>query len=187
MGQYYRPVLRYAESRRSTIYNRKVDGQYTMAKLMEHSWWHNEFVSTLCKKLYKNPMRVVWVGDYSDDADETNGLTKEDLKELRKIAWYRKGREVEKDELLLDGKFLVNHTKGCYIDCSEYRNACERDGWCIHPLPLLTAVGNGLGGGDYMRGTNVEDVGRWANDIISVEDVEPGEDYSKEQFEFIEE
>ena len=34
-------------------------------------------------------------------------------------------------------------------------------GWQIHPLPLLTAEGNGRGGGDY-HGTNMEMVGAWA-------------------------
>jgi hypothetical protein len=35
-------------------------------------------------------------------------------------------------------------------------------------LPLLTAEGNGRGGGDY-RGENENLIGSWARDIISVE------------------
>ena len=40
------------------------------------------------------------------------------------------------------------------------------DGWMIHPLSLLTASGNGRGGGDY-RGHNKHLVGLWAGDVIS--------------------
>jgi hypothetical protein len=50
------------------------------------------------------------------------------------------------------------------------------DGWCIHPLPLLTCIGNGYGGGDYMRPTPSSDydmVGAWAWDEISIEDDSP--------------
>ena len=38
----------------------------------------------------------------------------------------------------------------------------------INPLPLLTALGNGRGGGDY-SGTDEDKVGIWARDVLSVE------------------
>ena len=47
----------------------------------------------------------------------------------------------------------------------------------IHPLPLLTAEGNGRGGGDYY-GSDMELVGTWARDVISVERQVP-EGYSE--------
>jgi hypothetical protein len=56
-------------------------------------------------------------------------------------------------------KYIVNHTKKQYIS-KENRE--------IHPLPLLTAEGNGMGGGDY-RGSNEMEVGSWARDCISLE------------------
>jgi hypothetical protein len=37
----------------------------------------------------------------------------------------------------------------------------------IHPLPLLTADGNGRGGGDY-NGEGIDHVGTWARDRISL-------------------
>jgi hypothetical protein len=40
-----------------------------------------------------------------------------------------------------------------------------------HPLPLLTAEGNGRGGGDY-RGESPL-IGSWARDVISVETEAP--------------
>lgn len=55
-------------------------------------------------------------------------------------------------------------------------------GWRIHPLPLLTAIGNGLGGGDYY-GINTDDVGTWAWNEISVED-EPPVEYTEVKYTF---
>ena len=166
MGQYYRPILTNANGY-ERVYNRNVDGAYTAAKLMEHSWWYNEFVSTICNKLFKNPMKVVWVGDYADGADVTNGIETDELTRLCEKAWKGKGNGVTKNELFLDDLFLVNHTKHIYVDCNEYNKECNKKGWCIHPLPLLTAIGNGLGGGDY-RGCEAWQVGSWANDVISI-------------------
>lgn len=174
MGQYYRPILTNNANGNERVYNRHVDGEYTGAKLMEHSWWENEFVGTICSKLFKKPMKVAWVGDYADDAETTNGIEKTDLIRLCKKAWDKgKGYGVKKKVLLLDGLFLVNHTKKIYVDCSEYKEkSIMKDGWCIHPLPLLTALGNGLGGGDYnypSADSDAQAVGSWANDTISIE------------------
>lgn len=182
MGQYYRTILTDANNK-STVYNRDVDGEYTLAKLMEHSWWYNPFVSTICSKVFENPMRVVWVGDYADDADSVNELSETDIKKLHKTAWKGKGVGVQKNELYLDELYLVNHSKQIYINCNEYKDKCNNDGWIIHPLPLLTALGNGLGGGDY-RGDG-SDVGSWANDIISIEKNIPF-GYTEEEYLFVE-
>ena len=78
MGQYYRPIL-IDDKRNVKVYNRQIEGSYTLAKLMEHSWWGNEFVGTICKKIFGNPHRIVWVGDYADDADPINGIEQNDL------------------------------------------------------------------------------------------------------------
>lgn len=183
MGQYYKPILTNANGY-ERVYSRDVEGEYTMAKLMEHSWWGNEFVISICRKLFRNPMKVVWVGDYADSAETTNGIEKNELKRLCKKAWGCKGSDIKFDPLRLDGLCLVNHTKKIYIDCDDYYNECADDGWCIHPLPLLTAIGNGLGGGDY-RGDN-PDVGIWANDVISIERVAP-EGFKEAEYIFKEE
>ena len=53
---------------------------------------------------------------------------------------------------------------------------------CYHPLALLTATGNGRGGGDYY-GKNKESIGVWKFDEISVSDIEPT-DFQKKQFVF---
>lgn len=65
-------------------------------------------------------------------------------------------------------KYLINYDKGEFVDKSKVPG---RDGWHIHPLPLLTCEGNGRGGGDYHRGDTVLGkflVGRWSRDKIGV-------------------
>lgn len=156
MGQYYKVKVN------DTVYNRTINGQYTMAKLMEHSWWRNPFVNTICHEIFQTPKKVAWVGDYSDDIN----------KELYESVY---GDDVLQHDILeaqvsLNDKYLVNHTKKCYIDCNEYFDKSDMNGhgMCIHPLPILTSIGNGAGGGDYF-GTCQDAVGSWCNDEISVE------------------
>jgi hypothetical protein len=57
-------------------------------------------------------------------------------------------------------RYLVNHDTRQYVDKDKAGD--------VHPLPLLTAEGNGRGGGDY-RGGNEDLVGIWARDILSAE------------------
>ena len=65
--------------------------------------------------------------------------------------------------------FLVNHTTKEYVNKSKCINI---EGWVVHPLPLLTASGNGRGGGDY-RDSDDMMVGAWAGHNISVEKEKP--------------
>lgn len=189
MGQYYRTLFK-ENSKKLTVFNRKliIDGQekYMSAKLMEHSWWLNPFVNAICEKIYNNPKhsQIIWMGDYANQfADDLtkphNGLNKSKIKEYHERCWGEPDTSIAipTSEFTLKDKFLVNHTKKEYVTCSSYYNECvTRDGWCIHPLPLLTCIGNGYGGGDYMRPTPSSDydmVGAWAWDEISIEDDSP--------------
>jgi len=65
-------------------------------------------------------------------------------------------------------RFIVNHSKKLFVDKWKVPNV---NNLFIHPLPLLTAEGNGLGGGDYQGNSKL--VGSWARDIISVEYTAP--------------
>lgn len=87
MGQYYYAVIEINEQK--VVYDRKVDGEYTPAKLTEHSWWRNPFVCSLTKLLYENltPCRVAWVGDYAYSADALNIPDGIDVAKLHEIAW----------------------------------------------------------------------------------------------------
>ena len=155
MGQYYYAVIEINEQK--VVYDRKVDGEYTPAKLTEHSWWRNPFVCSLTKLLYENltPCRVAWVGDYAYSADDLNIPDGIDVAKLHEIAWGEnsKTQEIHKDELYLDGKYLVNHTKKIYLNCDDY------------------------------YGINTDDVGTWAWNEISVED-EPPVGYTEVKYTF---
>ena len=50
----------------------------------------------------------------------------------------------------------------------QYIQENNYDGWIIHPLPLLTCIGNGGSGGDYFSDIGQDDVGTWAFDEIYV-------------------
>lgn len=196
MGQYYRAIVK-KQNGRMTVYNRYViiDGnrEYTPAKLMEHSWWLNDFVNAVCLDVYesKEKRRIAWIGDYADDYLEWNeGKTFNGLNRRQIVRLFHQCRDcdgvaVKPTDFNLDGKFLVNHTKKEYVDCSKFfTNSVmhtKNGDWCIHPLPLLTCIGNGLGGGDYTDATDnsTEDyVGYWAWNEISIEDTAPA-DYAE--------
>jgi hypothetical protein len=153
MGQYYRAII-LAENEvfirawlDAFMYNQNG------SKIVEHSYVGNSFMLAVEHFLsregpfYKS--RLVWAGDYANDEPEGRNL-------------YSMAED--KDPLYRDGAvvshpYIVNHIKKEYV-------IKPRKG-AYHPLSLLTAEGNGRGGGDY-HGSGT--VGRWARDIISMED-----------------
>lgn len=193
MCQYFRVIFKEG-NKNIEIFNRKIiiDGQeeYMIGKLMEHSWWHNPFVCAVAEKIYKakSPVRLIWMGDYANDNSETypegfNGVSAEKIEELYYKAWGKdvKGKAIKASDFTLDGKYIVNHTKKEYIDCSEYFKVSVRKSkwhgdWCIHPLPILVCIGNGLGFGDFIYPTLTSTeslIGAWIWDKISITDNEP--------------
>ena len=48
----------------------------------------------------------------------------------------------------------------------------DEEPWVLNPIAILTAVGNGRGGGDYF-GSDMEQVGRWAGDAIFISEINP--------------
>ena len=167
MGQYYRPIIKSTRAENFKVFNRFVNGEYTPAKLMEHSWWGNYFCDAVGKMLYNKPKQVAWVGDYAGDEEvKQTGMTVQHIHSVDGI-----GVTFTKGEFTLDNKFLCNHTKHVYIDLNKYKEkSTGEDGWAINPIPLLTAVGNKSGGGDYFSEVHAKDVGSWAFDVISVKD-----------------
>lgn len=164
MGQYYKPAL--VQSGEIKVFDRTVkpECEYVMAKLTEHSWWQNPTCNAVAKMLYRKTGRLFWCGDYAEDA-------------FSQMVWnWQCDLSLENPEgFTLDGKYIVNWTKGQYIDCDKYKEEYkDKEGWVMHPLPLLTAQGNGQGGGDYHDSfINFDKVGIWAGDDISVEDSAP--------------
>ena len=161
MGQYYSPLI-------------KRENEYTAydlnsgLKLTEHSWLYNPDVNAIAEMLYKNPAQLAWVGDYANETEEE--------KAVHQYAWGEDAplqKLPEGDGHFVEGKFLVNHDKKEYIDIGHYTEKSMYDDWCPHPLSLMTAMGNGRGGGDYRSPVNADMIGSWAMDTISVEDKAP--------------
>lgn len=181
MGQYYYGVM-----------NASFDGQGKpiafrqtttgFLKLTEHSWWNNPYVNWFCKRLSEAQFRIGWVGDYSDDQNcpediflAAHGYDDKDEANPK----YTEVIQVSESHFTLQDKFLVNHTKKQYLDCKwyyeeslKYAEVYKGIPWVIHPLPILTCIGNGLGGGDY-RGDSQDQVGKWFWDVLEVTDQVP--------------
>ena len=144
-------------------------------------------------QLLNKPGRLAWLGDYHEVGDfailnpdlpkiiekrfneHYKCFTLPDCEEFcngKHVRHYNKPEEVKERQ----GRFILNHDKKCYIDMVEYEKnnltCTEDDDWHFHPIPLLTAVGNGRGGGDF-HGIGEEDVGCWAGDLLEVRNAKP--------------
>ena len=173
MGQYYTPIIKRKDGTFETYYTHDYDNGL---KLMEHSYVGNGFVDTVAKQLYNNPGRLAWIGDYAENDDYFNGddlavFIKESQEEARELK-HRKKPPIAID--FMEDKYVINLTKNEYVDMARYVEEAPIDRWVeapINPLPLLTAVGNGRGGGDY--GGEDSMVGYWAGDEIVISDNRP--------------
>lgn len=191
MGQYYKPIMKCNNQLKILNRNVIIDGEekYTFAKLTEHSWIGNFLLDTVCNQIYNSetPSRVIWMGDYGNEfadnlTENFNGLSKTLIKNYHRAAWRgpERGRAIEPVEFEYNGKYILNHTKKEYLDFSLYyqmsvMHSCDEE-WCLHPLSLLTCIGNGLGGGDYKAPTEESTfnlIGYWAWDEISITDKKP--------------
>lgn len=176
MGQYYYPMnLEKSETLCSHDYNRNG------LKLMEHSYLHNVFVGVVMNLLrpkgswYKN--QIIWCGDYSEmkikDLKE-NKMNKAHIlihsgdKEIHSLmndfAGLKGLKPMNNKEQSL--AIIINHTTKEFIKAKgQPKDSYDNR---INPMPLLLSSGNGNGGGDY-EGSDMEFVGMWAGDVISVE------------------
>ena len=185
MGQYYHPTSIDACEHISThAYNNGM-------KLMEHSWVRNNMINAICNELmeggrwYKH--RIAWIGDYADGPITekcqkciNEEISKDccDLNIVKRIigectgdfkALYERAEEVYfKVPANFPEKYFVNnHTKKEFVDITKIPTTDED--WKVHPLPILTAAGNGAGGGDYdSNGPGAKFIGSWCGNSISV-------------------
>ncbi len=162
MGQYYKAIIledKDTDDAPEVIAGCLESWTYNNgAKLMEHSWIGNEFVERVEAKLINqyDGRRIVWAGDYADP--EPN--TEENLYDMTtEFHNYHIAKPTQ------TFRYIINHTMKQYVD--KERVFPDKDGWKIHPLPLLTCEGNGRGGGDY-GGIDQDLVGIWARNRISV-------------------
>jgi hypothetical protein len=158
MGQYYYMVILAEKSEKEYIRTYLDPSMYDNgSKLMEHSYIGNNYINAVENLIgpsgifYKT--RIVWCGDYADNEPNSD-------RNLYGICTTKSPFEIKDD--LVSYTYIVNHTKKVYI---------KKNG-TLHPLSLLTAEGNGRGGGDY-HGPNMDMVGTWARDVISMENEAP--------------
>ena len=170
MGQYYRGVILKKNHKLAKYPVIAALSPYKFdngAKLMEHSYIGNTYVNAYVQLLSINGpfygMPFAWAGDYANNIkgksyyDNATNVEKETLEKYHDIVFMEKAY-----------KFMLNFSKKKYV-CIETYNP---EKWQIHPLPLLTAIGNQLGNGDYY-GINEDKVGMWAFDRIGFSDVIP--------------
>ena len=163
MGQYYKVIVR--KDGKDTIYDRKVEGddRYVCAKLTEFSWWENKFCRSLAQTLLDSPGKVCFVGDYAEE-DECKALGFD-----YESVWGDNAKHSYSPASFLDldsVKYLVNADRKEYVDLPKYKAAStDGDGWTLFPLAILTALGNGRGGGDYGDDEDPS-VGSWAFDSV---------------------
>ena len=160
MGQYFKPVIIDKKDSKKVVASLHAHDFYNGLKLMEHSYVGNNFVNTFASLIndedgkYKGyPM--VWCGDYADDVLEGKNYydiardnnTDEDVKDL-KINEYR---------------YFINKTKKEFVDIED----CPmKDYIIVHPLPILTCLGNGRSH-DYMPNEGeLKIIGSWATDVV---------------------
>ena len=167
MGQYYNVVI--LDSHSNVIRAWMCAHSYNYGvKLVEHCSANSEFVSTvesqICPEGAFYRCAIVWAGDYADVEAAPSGTavpsgTTNLYSMIDMHPHSKKGiRPTVRD--MAAYPYIVNWTKRLYVDKTKEH--------MIHPLPLLTAEGNGRGGGDYY-GTSMNLVGTWARDELSVE------------------
>jgi len=163
MGQYFKPCV-LAKNKKTVVKWVYSHSYENGLKLMEHSYIGNDFVKAFETLITNNPQHVVWGGDYAEPEKGMKNNTYTRCNEKN---------EVKPFAPTTTGQFVVNHTKKLYVD--KTKAPLAQKGWSgrIHPLPLLTAEGNGEGGGDYMAKASANLVGTWARDLISIENEIP--------------
>ena len=161
------------------------------SKLMEHSWWGNAFVNAVMYLIKDMPSMVAWVGDYSDSVGcpeyvfhycwtETEEEEDEHCVIPEAPENYLWDSEQKCNKTQGTG-YILNYDKKTYIDLDKYiamnEPADESWGCIVHPLPLLTEIGNGQGGGDYHKGRAFDIVGTWFGDVLEYTNEKPPEPF----------
>jgi len=190
MGQYYHALVIDELNNVAKLSPHDFD---SYAKLTEHSWISNPFVNAAYSLIRNQRRRVAWIGDYSlrPYAPEEDAYARalpfrefaalyeiaqgeSDVPSIKNSAFFR--QDLECLMYYTKHMFLLNHSQSLYIDIADYiRRSIDAEGWCLSPLPLLTACGNGRGGGDFFEGhSGIEHVGTWAFDWVEYIDYVPG-------------
>ena len=169
MGQYYMPVIKRGNKLRRVYSHDFSNG----LKLMEHSYVGNNFVNVVANDLVDNPAQLYWLGDYAEEEDFTSASL---YKRIYGYAWEGKRNN---DRTTLENVnesfdwskdwYYINDTK------KQFMLMPKEGDWIYTPISLLTAIGNGRGGGDYHRDNFL--IGYWAGDKVYLSESKPNEKY----------
>lgn len=179
MGQYYKCVVLKNDWKETNEPVLAALSSYDFdngAKLMEHSYVHNKYVSAFMHLVHeldtdRSGLPCVWCGDYADTF-ATEGLPLMEYKnpdtQVSEVtfggfqayneacAWMGEYND-NKSEEYLDVIELVKDAPKHYYNYiinhtkKQYVEVPKYDKtkWQIHPLPILLADGSGRGSGDY--------------------------------------
>ena len=193
MGQYYRFI--------NLDKKEKCDRNMYPLKLTEHSYVGNDNcndILTLLNSKWEGD-RVIHVGDYATGTDDTttshliSKLNREfNLKDS--FFNYAEGfNDIEPDKVNKKIRYVYNLDKKEFVDLYHQPiiNIWYGDGEAafakFNSFALLTACGNGQGGGDYC-GVNEEEIGSWAGDhfVSSERKLEQYKDFKENNLVFYE-
>ncbi|HZK52999.1 MAG TPA: hypothetical protein VFC84_02165 [Desulfosporosinus sp.] len=175
MGQYYRVV---------NIDKREYlspSDYHNLLKLMEHSYARNEFVDAVVNLLAKEWKgdRIVWAGDYGDEGLFTPLGYEGNLYNYAQETFAKiENANIQSTEKY---SYICNEDTKIFVELKGLPK--NDDDYVIHPLPLLTASGNGRGGGDY-QGSDENLCGYWAADQLFVSNTVP-EGYTEFNVHFV--
>ena len=156
MGQYYHPIIITDKEKLEFNPHRYGEG----LKITDHSSFNTLMVGLVMQYIHekkRNSPRLVWMGDYGEVMRFGTGKSWVETR-------FTSNPPDVPDIKIESYRYIINLDKDEYVDLVKCRERGD-----IHPLPLLTANGNGRGGGDYF-GARMEFVGSWAGDHISVSD-----------------
>lgn len=163
MGQYFKAVnITKGEFLLSFDYD-------SFTKLTEHSFRPNKYMLAVEGLLQKGGAwykdKIVWAGDYCDNGLFTPEGHKGNLYDCTRDNTFKKIKPKSTKKL---SKYLLNHDKKQFVNMETLPSSYDGD-WILHPLSLLTAIGNGQGGGDFYTSDKkmLSYVGTWAGDSIS--------------------
>ncbi len=157
MGQYYFTIVKNGTTRYTMP--DVINGDWVGLKLCEIAT-NLQFSNALTNFVHEagKPVRIATIGDYAHP--ESGGSAAEKMGTPVARSFCKNATEIVTVKTGMPfAEIAVNHDRKEYVflTCGGYS-----------PLVMLTAVGNGLGGGDYMGKGNRHLVGSWAYDKVSV-------------------
>jgi hypothetical protein len=187
MGQYFLAIILSEEGNFISAYL-DPSNYNSGLKLTEHSYIDNDFMNVFEKLISPNgyfyKSKIVWAGDYAEAENNVvlNSINKvsdfnkttTDNYNLYNIAHQNRTLNIIPVDYDMNGyRYIINHSKKVYVDKKNIDENADLDN-LYHPLPILTAEGNGVSGSDYY-GNNSQLCGTWARDIISANNIIPNE------------